>query len=382
MANVMFKKMSAAKFATITKDAATFYRVVTGTDTATGKQIEDFYLGDIKLNDAAEIAAAINSLDGSATIATVSNGVVTIKGALVEEDGVVDNDSTSDDIVLAKVATTGAAEDISVADSGGNFDLGSGVEKNIENVLAKIADMIGDANDDAVVKMVKATGNEVVNSDNVAEYTFYQGLANPATASAADKAAALIGTIEVAKDMVATSGTLVVATQENPVPAGVNGADVTSGTFIEMTIANGTPFYINVADLIEYNSFANKEPNNAQGIVEEIYVTDNNHTITLTVGKVAGTKIIYQAAVPASGTEGEPGYVPAVSEETVSAAITRVSNAADAAQADADALEVIVGQGSAYGTKEVGGEQVQKTIKEYVDDAVASGLTWIEVADD
>lgn len=72
---------------------------------------------DITVND--KLAAleqalgdGIDALDGTATIATESNGVVTIKGGIVEVDGVIDNDSSTD-ITLAKVATTGAAVDVS-----------------------------------------------------------------------------------------------------------------------------------------------------------------------------------------------------------------------------------------------------------------------------
>ena len=72
---------------------------------------------DITVNDQLDalsdaIAGGIESLDGSATIATEASGIVTIKGGIIEVDGVIDNDSSSD-IVLAKVATTGAAIDVS-----------------------------------------------------------------------------------------------------------------------------------------------------------------------------------------------------------------------------------------------------------------------------
>lgn len=58
------------------------------------------------------IGDGIDALDGTATIASVSNGVVTLKGGISEVDGVIDNDSSSD-ITLAKVATTGSAIDVS-----------------------------------------------------------------------------------------------------------------------------------------------------------------------------------------------------------------------------------------------------------------------------
>ena len=271
---------------------------------------------------------------------------------------------------------TRTAATVTVADTGSKYDLGTGVEKNVENILAKIADDLGTTGDDAIIRMVTETGNNVVDEHNLYEISIYQGLANPATATASEKAEHLIGTINIAKDMVATSGTLVVATVSDPVPAGPNGADVTEGVFIEMTIANGDPFYIDVADLIVYNSFTNKAPNNAQGIVEEIYVTDSDHVITLTVGKISGTKIVYQAAVAGVGSVGDPDYVAPVAEETVNAAISRVDGKVDSAQSDLDDLEALVGTG--YGTKVVSGETVNKTVKEYIDESAATSFMWVD----
>ena len=72
---------------------------------------------DITVNDklaALEqaIGDGIDALDGSATIATKSGNVVTIKGGISEVNGVIDNDSSSD-ITLAAVAVTGSAQDVS-----------------------------------------------------------------------------------------------------------------------------------------------------------------------------------------------------------------------------------------------------------------------------
>ena len=53
----------------------------------------------------------IDGLDGSATIASEANSVVTLKAGITETNGVVSNNSGSD-IVLAKVAKTGKAEDV------------------------------------------------------------------------------------------------------------------------------------------------------------------------------------------------------------------------------------------------------------------------------
>ena len=60
------------------------------------------------------IASVLATLTGSATIATVADGVVTLKAGVVEADGKISN-STGADITLSKVATTGAAADVAVA---------------------------------------------------------------------------------------------------------------------------------------------------------------------------------------------------------------------------------------------------------------------------
>ncbi|MBR4625941.1 MAG: hypothetical protein IKO56_10450 [Alphaproteobacteria bacterium] len=57
----------------------------------------------------------IDGLDGDATIALVANGIVTLKAGVVETDGKIEN-STGDDITLAKVATTGNASDVSTTE--------------------------------------------------------------------------------------------------------------------------------------------------------------------------------------------------------------------------------------------------------------------------
>ena len=60
---------------------------------------------------AAEAADAISGVTGSATIASKSGNVVTIKAGVAQADAAISNDSGSD-IVLAAVAATGAADDV------------------------------------------------------------------------------------------------------------------------------------------------------------------------------------------------------------------------------------------------------------------------------
>lgn len=159
---------------------------------------------------------------------------------------------------LSDVAKSGEAEDVAIVDTPGNF-----ASTNVEDALQELYSAIGTGGTSAAVTITKTTGGA---SDNFAyRYTFSQG------GSAINN-----GVIDIAKDMVATTGQLVNQDGEgNP------------GTFIEMTIANGDAFYINVADLIEYNSVSS---------TDEITLSDSNHTITATVGEIAASKIVYRAA--------------------------------------------------------------------------------------
>ena len=83
-------------------------------DTATG--IVSFKNGDavkFTVSLADYLAAEIAKLDGSATIASAVDGVVTIKAGVSEVNGKISN-AAGDDITLAKVATTGKAADVAL----------------------------------------------------------------------------------------------------------------------------------------------------------------------------------------------------------------------------------------------------------------------------
>ena len=183
---------------------------------------------------------------------------------------------------LSDVAKSGEAEDVTITDTPGNF-----VSTNVEDALQELYSAIGTGGTNAAVTITKTTGTA---SDSYAyRYTFSQG------GSTINN-----GVIDIAKDMVATTGQLVNQDgQGNP------------GTFIQMTIANGDAFYINVADLIEYNSVAS---------TGEVTLTDTNHTITATIGEIAASKIIYREA-----DDSDPEHP--VAKQTVAQAINALESA-------------------------------------------------------
>lgn len=148
---------------------------------------------------------------------------------------------------LASVATSGAAGDISIVDTGNYYSA-----TNIEGALQEIGNNMTTAG--------AVTVTETAGSGNVLKvYTLTQR-------------GATIGTINIPKDLVATSGEI------------VNSDGTNSGTFLKLTIANSNPIYINVASLIEYNGVVDSD---------EIDFTDTNHQISgsLKVGSIAKNKL-------------------------------------------------------------------------------------------
>lgn len=105
--------------------------------------------GHVVIGDAltpSDIGAQAEFTDGSATIATVSSGVVTIKAGVSQSDGAIAQGS-GDDITLAKVATTGTAADIAIVDSANKI-----AATNVEGALGEIATAIGDDATSGTVK--------------------------------------------------------------------------------------------------------------------------------------------------------------------------------------------------------------------------------------
>lgn len=111
-----------------------------------------------------EVADAIEGLDGTAGVATVNNGVVTIKRQVKQTDGKIATDSASG-IDLAKVATTGDAEDVTFtpyAPTG----LGSGDGIDATNVQDAIEQVV-----DEIIKNEQTTENAIEAIKNAAGLT-------------------------------------------------------------------------------------------------------------------------------------------------------------------------------------------------------------------
>ena len=197
--------------------------------------------------------------DGSAVIATVAEGVVTLKAGVGQNKGAVVQ-GTGADITLAKVATTGAAADIAVADAAEKF-----VATDLEAVLAELAEKIQAGGDGSKVTCEKTSPEGVA-----ARYVFKQG------GVAIENA-----TIDIPKDMVVKSGTVVTKAE-----AGVWGE---AGTYLELTLANATndKVYINVGNLIEYVTSGSAEGDSVQVVVS----ADHKVTASIKDGSIALGKL-------------------------------------------------------------------------------------------
>lgn len=302
MANVLFKLLTEAQWnALATKDNGTLYRVqLTGGG-------EDFYQGTNKLNNAAEIAAAIAALDTASdvAIATKSGNAVSIAAGISETDGIIGAGSGTA-ITLADVASTGAAEDVSVADASGYF-----TSTNVEGALAELAQASAGGVASKTVYITETAGST---SDPFSKrYGVYQGANGSASSPVVGEK---LADIDIPKDMVVEEGEVVdvvFVSADNTLHEGsASGTDVTAeikgsdpataadaGKYIKLTIANATAshLWIKATDLVDIYTVEQSasqiqlaiDSNNviSAEIVDGSVDTDALGALAVTTGKIA-----------------------------------------------------------------------------------------------
>ena len=233
----------------------------------------------------AAVAQDIADLDGTATIATVDNGVVTIKGGVKQIAGEIENKTTAEaaDVTLAKVATTGAAEDVTIADADNKI-----TATNVEGALTELATAIENTLDAG--KVTVETANGETGSDILKTYSFYQGVLT--TDDAAAKASKKIVDINIPKDYVVKDASVgTVAKADEPYEGAVVG-----DKYIDLAIntndgaGTGTVrhLYIPFKDLMD-------AVKGSVGAEITVAVSSDN-TISATINKVSATKVIYKEA--------------------------------------------------------------------------------------
>ena len=268
---------------------------------STSKAIKFYKKENATLADTADYSINIPAdLDGSATIATVTNGVVTLKAGIVEADGVVSNNSDAD-ITLAKVATRGEAVDVSteaitdgdVSDPQTLYAAGT-----VQGTLESIARDLNNLTSESVVTVEK---QQTAETGYFATYVVKQN-----NAQVGDK-------INIPKDYLVKSATVETVTVED-VP--YEGAEV-GDKYIDFTVnvyeGTGTEshIYIPVDDLMAAVSGGTTTVANEYEL--QVSVSDHN-VITATLNNIYAQKVQY---VPTSAT-------------TVLTSVTTVKGALDA----------------------------------------------------
>lgn len=243
------------------------------------------------LSDAANAAnTKVATLDTQTdvTIASESSGVVTLKAGIKEVDGIIAQ-GTGSDITLAKAATTGAAEDISYSNT-----IGGTAVTNVDDAL----DALATASAGGVAsKTVYLNDESAGQSDYAKVYKLYQG-----SDSSDMTNNTLVGTINVPKDKVVQSGSvvdIVFKASDDTLHEGTeSGTDVTelikgsttptaadAGKYIKLVLQNVTdPLYIAASDLVDVYT---------GGSTAEVIVSVSGGTITATIDEIAASKITH-----------------------------------------------------------------------------------------
>lgn len=164
---------------------------------------------------------------------------------------------------FAKIANTGTAADVAVADALSHF-----TATNVEAALEELYQAVNSGGSGSILSITKDTSS----SDYAARYIFKQG------------SNTLSPTIDIPKDMVVSSGEVKVNPSGQP-----------AGTYLVLTLANATSdkVYINVGSLIEYVTAGD---DTATGHVE----ISADHKVTMSVkdGSIGATQL--DAATKAS----------------------------------------------------------------------------------
>ena len=127
---------------------------------------------DSQYPSAKAVQSKINTLDGSASIASVSNNVVTLKSGISETNGVISN-SSENDITLHKIATTGSPNDINVTYNNESVSL--------QTALTNIKTGIDNA---ASVGTQYIVSNSIQTTPNVTTYNGQTGTLSPSSTTA------------------------------------------------------------------------------------------------------------------------------------------------------------------------------------------------------
>lgn len=382
--NGNFRKLTPEQYQALATPAmGTFYLVVA--NEGLENETRDLYIGNRKLSNADDITAAVAALDSSVSATAVEDesGNVNVLTGVTQVDGVL---TAKTEQLIKKVAVSGNAEDLAIAVISGLDNNGTPIA-DVQAALAKLTAMVTATGNDSRISI----DDTRVDSEYAKVYDIYQG--DITGLSGAELLAKRVGTINIPKDMVVSSGSIVDITFDSANnQLKEEGVDVTvkitsgtptaadAGKYVKLVIANATndTLYIKATDLVDVYTANN------QTAEVTVSIVDNN--ITATIGKVSATKVVYKEATAGQGNVGDPDYVAPTAEVTVKDALDIINGNASTAGSIEKAKADVIGYGT--GKSESGGVTTyDDTIvgaKAYTDDmvaAVASSFVWEEVTE-
>lgn len=178
-----------------------------------------------------EISTAIAKLDGSAQIASVDEGVVTLKAGIVQTDGIV-SQGTGEDITLAKVATTGAAADVSIADTDNVIEA-----TTVEGALLEIAKEIDNMDLTAAHVVGLSTNKDALQARKISETDGKITLGSPESFVEFNQALSETNKVATMKDVAAVQSNATVSGKEAIVVENATGEGAT-GKVVSLKIAD------------------------------------------------------------------------------------------------------------------------------------------------
>ena len=295
MAVVNFYKGTKSQYDALSKDAYTFYLV----EEAASK---DLYLGEVKLSNAADLAAAITRIStNEADIDKIEQQLTTLAGAETENGSIKKMIKDAVDAVKAEI---GSLEDLATTEKG-----------TIVGAINEVLSAVGTEGTNSKVTIDTATTTEGM----AKSYTIKQGTQT-------------VGTIDIPKDMVVSAASV----ETNP-----EGQE--EGTYIVLTIANAAQdkLYINVGTLVDIYT-AKQGATQIQLVIDQ---STNEISASIVAGSVTATELAENAVITAK-----------IADKNVTKA--KLSDEVQTSLGKADSAVQEIAEGTANGTIAVDGTDV------------------------
>lgn len=222
--------------------------------------------------DISNLIEKIANASGGKIAATKSDGTIEESAIAISNVGLKSEISALENS-LSDVATSGAAIDVEIADTGGYF-----TSDNVEGALAELASA---ASGGVASKTVYLRDESSGQSSYAKVYKLYQGENPPESQT---HPATLIGTINIPLDKVVRDGHIVTVTNGVDSDGDTVPTGTVDGTYVKLTFQNvPTPAYINVQDLVDVYS---------GGTTAEATVNISaQNQITVSINEISGSKL-------------------------------------------------------------------------------------------